>query len=732
MNPESGSSSASHKPPSLRPGMIIYDVDPSTGETQQFTCGRLLGEGGFAKCVEVTDGVHSYALKAVNRASLQKPKNLEKLHSEIAIHRRMKHKHIVNFIRSFKDKHYVYMLLEKCDCGTVKDLIKARPLNVEEAQYVMLQCLSATQYMHKNNVIHRDLKPGNIMLDSSLNVKIGDFGLATEMQFDGERKRTVCGTPNYMAPEIIDRSSKGHSFEVDTWSLGVILYTMLVGEPPFQMEDVQSTYRRIRQGLYEFPGHVSESAQDLIRCMLSTSPSSRPTLIDIRTHAFFASPPPPMITPVSLLAIARRYRHRSTSRRVTTATPQQAQPASSTKDASPPPVVPLAVRDENQTPPPHREAVAHSKNMDSLSPPPTSPHHGTAVSKVSALHEGRQPSGPYVKNGGEDGHVYGGGVPSTTPPGTLSGGSVSGRRRHTTETGTAFRTSSPHLHLQSPPQRAASSEAPLGTGEGRPSPSLVPRRSVSAAAPTGSERPTSSVPRGPSTVSLVRPTLWVQRCVDFTRKYGFCYLLSNKVVGAMFNDVTKLFWDLDSDQVVYIIRVQQPGPGAGRGHDEDGEEAPKRYSTDSPTWFPMNEYPEALKKKITLIKYFRTFLTEPSYQKRDTIVQCSSFNGSSAGAGATRDIPPPGDEDWVYVKGWAKVEDAHIFRLSNKSVQVCFADGSEMFFFWQLELATYRHPGSEREPPVQRTVPIREVRDESKLSVGLRYMRSAYRHHNMF
>eukprot|EP00796_Vickermania_ingenoplastis_P003864 gene3865-2741_t len=802
MNPDVNGSTK----PSLRPGTYVFEKDLNTGETHQFTVGRCLGEGGFARCFEVTDGVSSYALKAVNRASLQKPKNLEKLHSEIAIHRRMKHKHIVNFIRSFKDKFYVYMLLEKCDCGTVKDLIKARPPE----------------------------RGGGAVRDAA-------------------------------------------------------------------MEDTKSTYRRICQGLYEFPSHVSETAQDLIRCMLSTSPSNRPTLIDIRTHPFFSSPPPPMMTPVSLLAIARRYRHRSTSRR---ALPTAAVAAAATPAAPQTPpqqqaanhnhnvnlvgagkgdnnglaAAPFTLRDENQmsSNPLHRDAAAQAKNTEAISPHQNNNNNNNSSPRIlrpsssgRGLPQQRTPSqvhtvgstphpqpqrfasGSYALHG-ERGqsplkhseqpqpqqrtpsqqHVYGGGsnaVPSPTPPQpglpAPAGGSLSARRRHTTEMGTSGgypRTSSPQLHPGASPARAASAAAtgpaapvalpsssastgigakpgragPMQEGASAENPRRSPprqRRSVSAVVPSGgapaaaqppgpgaakfqrlpphhssagSTSPdpapgelravqpagssaSAAVPRPPAGVSLVQPTIWVRRCVDFTRKYGFCYLLSNKVVGAMFNDVTKLFWDLRSDQVVYIIRVHQADADTNDNNARATDTAPRRYSTDSPTWFPMAEYPESLKKKITLIKYFKTFLTEPNYQRRDEIVQCSAFNSSSsssAGAGSSkrqaetgallpprppRDSPPPGDENWVYVKGWARVEDTHIFRFSNKSVQVCFADGDEMFFFWQLELVTYRRPGSGDEPPIQRTLPISEVRDESKLSIGLRHIRAAYRYHDI-
>ena len=122
-----------------------------------------------------------------------------------------------------------------------------------------MQMLSAMKYMHKNKIIHRDLKLGNLFLSEKMEIKIGDFGLATKMDFEGERKKTVCGTPNYIAPEILE-SKNGHSYEVDIWSLGVILYTLLIGKPPFETNDVKSTYRRIRMNAYTFPDHIPISS----------------------------------------------------------------------------------------------------------------------------------------------------------------------------------------------------------------------------------------------------------------------------------------------------------------------------------------------------------------------------------------------------------------------------------------------------------------------------------------
>eukprot|EP00358_Blepharisma_japonicum_P002231 CAMPEP_0202945360 /NCGR_PEP_ID=MMETSP1395-20130829/6369_1 /ASSEMBLY_ACC=CAM_ASM_000871 /TAXON_ID=5961 /ORGANISM="Blepharisma japonicum, Strain Stock R1072" /LENGTH=219 /DNA_ID=CAMNT_0049645291 /DNA_START=195 /DNA_END=851 /DNA_ORIENTATION=+ len=121
-----------------------------------------------------------------------------------------------------------------------------------------------------------------------MEIKIGDFGLATKLEFDGERKRTICGTPNYIAPEVLD-GKQGHSYEVDIWSLGVIAYTLLVGKPPFETSDVKTTYRRIRMNAYSFPDHVplSEPSKSLITRILVNDPAKRPSLDEILAHEFF-------------------------------------------------------------------------------------------------------------------------------------------------------------------------------------------------------------------------------------------------------------------------------------------------------------------------------------------------------------------------------------------------------------------------------------------------------------
>lgn len=129
------------------------------------------------------------------------------------------------------------------------ELQKRRRLITEpETRFYMKQLINGVGYLHQKNIIHRDLKLGNLFLNDDLHVKIGDFGLATVIAHEGERKETLCGTPNYIAPEILEK--KGHSFEVDIWSVGCIMYTLLIGRPPFEAYSVKETYMRIKKCEY--------------------------------------------------------------------------------------------------------------------------------------------------------------------------------------------------------------------------------------------------------------------------------------------------------------------------------------------------------------------------------------------------------------------------------------------------------------------------------------------------
>ncbi|XP_024859111.1 serine/threonine-protein kinase PLK1 isoform X2 [Kryptolebias marmoratus] len=297
-----------HADPKSAPLKEIPDtlVDPRT--MKRYTRGRFLGKGGFAKCYEITDVETKtvFAGKIVPKALILKQHQREKMTSEIAIHKSLNHPNVVGFNGFFEDDDFVFVVLEICRRRSLLELHKRRKAVTEpEARYYMTQLLKGVQYLHNNKVIHRDLKLGNIFLNDDMDVKIGDFGLATKIEFDGERKKTLCGTPNYIAPEVLCK--KGHSYEVDVWSLGCILYTLLVGKPPFETSCLKETYNRIKKNSYNIPWHVNPAASTLIKRMLHPDPVQRPTIAELQTDEFFTSGYTPLHLPTTCLTVPPRF-----------------------------------------------------------------------------------------------------------------------------------------------------------------------------------------------------------------------------------------------------------------------------------------------------------------------------------------------------------------------------------------------------------------------------------------
>lgn len=277
----------------------LCKTPPSTIRTRggkEYNRGLCLGEGGFARCFQIKDDTgRVFAAKTIAKASIKNEKTKNKLLSEIKIHKSMSHPNVVQFVDCFEDDVNVYILLEICPNQSLMDLLKRRKLVTEpEVRRFMVQIIGAIKYMHSRRVIHRDLKLGNIFFDPEMNLKVGDFGLAAVLPPGKSKKYTICGTPNYIAPEVLAGKSMGHSFEVDTWSIGVMMYALLFGKPPFQSKEVKEIYERIKVNNYSFPqdSNVSEDAKSLITDILSTNPLRRPLLDEILQHPWFKGPFP--------------------------------------------------------------------------------------------------------------------------------------------------------------------------------------------------------------------------------------------------------------------------------------------------------------------------------------------------------------------------------------------------------------------------------------------------------
>ncbi|KAF9938957.1 Cell cycle serine/threonine-protein kinase cdc5/MSD2 [Mortierella alpina] len=289
------------KPPKVPPPETIRD---NTGQ-MSYNRGPNLGEGGFASCYMISDQKNDrYAAKVIQKSELLTHKTKQKasechrgkgkiivypLFAEIKVHQSMVHENIVKYYHCFEDDDFVYLVLELCESKTLMELIKRRKrLTEPEVRFYMKEIVAGCAYMHHHKVIHRDLKLGNVFLTRELHCRIGDFGLAAVILND-ERKKTICGTPNYIAPEILFDTENGHSYQADIWSVGVIMYTLLIGKPPFQTPEVKGIYKKIRDCNYVFPEDipVSEEARNLVAALLNPRPESRPSMADVLEDDFF-------------------------------------------------------------------------------------------------------------------------------------------------------------------------------------------------------------------------------------------------------------------------------------------------------------------------------------------------------------------------------------------------------------------------------------------------------------
>lgn len=188
----------------------------------------------------------------------------------------------------FVDAGFVYLVLEFARDGELYKYLKKQPeqrLSEAKSAKYLLQLVSALQYCHSKGVIHRDLKLENILLSADDQVKLADWGSSVHAR--GHRRRTMCGTLDYLAPEVV--SGQRHDQAVDRWALGVILYELLVGRPPFEAPEELATVELIKECSHslQFPEHVGPEARDLIARLLRRDPAERIALADIPAHPFF-------------------------------------------------------------------------------------------------------------------------------------------------------------------------------------------------------------------------------------------------------------------------------------------------------------------------------------------------------------------------------------------------------------------------------------------------------------
>ncbi|XP_031430134.1 5'-AMP-activated protein kinase catalytic subunit alpha-2 isoform X2 [Clupea harengus] len=263
-----------------------------------YILGDTLGVGTFGK-VKIGEHQltgHKVAVKILNRQKIRSLDVVGKIKREIQNLKLFRHPHIIKLYQVISTPTDFFMVMEYVSGGELFDYIcKHGRVEDTEARRLFQQIISGVDYCHRHMVVHRDLKPENVLLDSSKNAKIADFGLSNMMS-DGEFLRTSCGSPNYAAPEVISgRLYAGP--EVDIWSSGVILYALLCGTLPFDDEHVPTLFKKIRGGVFYIPEYLNRSVANLLMLMLQVDPLKRATIKDIREHEWFKQDLPGYLFP---------------------------------------------------------------------------------------------------------------------------------------------------------------------------------------------------------------------------------------------------------------------------------------------------------------------------------------------------------------------------------------------------------------------------------------------------
>mmetsp|Transcript_48532 Transcript_48532/g.128237 ORF Transcript_48532/g.128237 Transcript_48532/m.128237 type:complete len:362 (-) Transcript_48532:46-1131(-) len=250
-------------------------VSDKTFSFNDFDLRATVGTGTFGRVrvvkIKGSKDRTPMALKIMKKSEVIRLKQVEHIKAETGILAQIEHPFIVNLLATFQDDTRLFLCLEFINGGELfSHLRKEGRLPDAEAKFYAGEIVLAFAYLHSKNIIYRDLKPENLLIDCDGHIKITDFGFAKVVE---DRTWTLCGTPEYLAPEIIQ--SKGHGRAVDWWALGILIFEMLAGYPPFYDENPFGIYQKVLAGRIDFPKHFDVKAKDLVKRLLTPDRAKR-------------------------------------------------------------------------------------------------------------------------------------------------------------------------------------------------------------------------------------------------------------------------------------------------------------------------------------------------------------------------------------------------------------------------------------------------------------------------
>uniref|UniRef100_A0A665U0T2 MAP/microtubule affinity-regulating kinase 3 n=1 Tax=Echeneis naucrates TaxID=173247 RepID=A0A665U0T2_ECHNA len=270
-----GQSSRRSLPPCHSSMTTLADEQPHVGSYRLL---KTIGKGNFAKVklARHTLTGREVAIKIIDKTQLN-PTSLQKLFREVSVMKLLNHPNIVKLFEVIETEKTLYLVMEYASGGEVFDYLVAHGrMKEKEARAKFRQIVSAVEYCHQKRIVHRDLKAENLLLDADMNIKIADFGFSNEFTM-GSKLDTFCGSPPYAAPELF-QGKKYDGPEVDVWSLGVILYTLVSGSLPFDGQNLKELRERVLRGKYRIPFYMSTDCENLLKKLLVLNPGKRGNL----------------------------------------------------------------------------------------------------------------------------------------------------------------------------------------------------------------------------------------------------------------------------------------------------------------------------------------------------------------------------------------------------------------------------------------------------------------------
>ncbi|KAK6294398.1 hypothetical protein J4Q44_G00352280 [Coregonus suidteri] len=289
---------------------------------QIYSFGRKLGQGSFGVVCEATHNEtrKKWAIKKVNKEKAGSS-GVKLLEREVSILKRVNHAHIIHLEEVFETQKRMYLVTELCEGGELKELLqKNTRFTEEETRHIISSLAEAIVYLHKKDIVHRDLKLENILVKSyhhgidndMINIKVTDFGLSVKKGGVGSENmlKATCGTPIYMAPEVINAHE--YSQQCDVWSIGVIMYMLLCGEPPFIASSEERLFEMIKKGELNFDGPVwdtiSDAAKKVLSYLLKVDPAHRITANELLDNPWITGDTNTPATPKNVLEMMRLFR----------------------------------------------------------------------------------------------------------------------------------------------------------------------------------------------------------------------------------------------------------------------------------------------------------------------------------------------------------------------------------------------------------------------------------------